>query len=190
MVSYFVSSIHSVLISGNILKRLSQSFSCTYKLRENCSWQVMPVVCTCLVVATPNIQCVHGRDQLQAVLNTVMNLLLPQEARYFRTSLSVVIFSRRHLALNGKRLEPYCTCRRSQIAVSACCPIAHPGTPPLYAVCLLLKSVAHSTCPESFSSGRTLSDLRQEQLVFLDPLDTPSLWNLWSSEDPNCSWNL
>jgi len=63
---------------------------------------------------TPAIQSVKDRDQLQAVLNTVMNLLLPQEARYFRTSLPVVSFSGRRIELNWKRLEPYRTSRRSQ----------------------------------------------------------------------------
>lgn len=133
------------------------------------------MVCACLVLATPDIQCLHDRDQLLAVLNTVMNFLLPQEARYFRTSLPVVSFSRRHLELNGKRLKT--TAPVDQVRSL----FLHAGLSHTQArrLCTLFvyryKSLAYSTCLEFFSSGGNLLDLRLEQLVFLDPLDTPSL---------------
>lgn len=143
MVSYFVSSNHRVLITVNILKRHSRSASCACKLGENYSWQRMPVVCTCLVVATPDIQCVHGRDQLQAVLNTVMNLLLPQEVRYFRTSLPVVSFSRRHLELNGKGWKlPHPYTKAARCFCMLPCRISGPATS---APCLFTVTRAYRT---------------------------------------------
>ena len=37
------------------------------------------------------------------------------------------------------------------------------------------KSLALGMCPEFFSSGGTLSDFREGQLAFLDPIYRPSL---------------